>query len=120
MTRLEMIMKQDIGYNPELKKEFQFYARKAFQALVKELNLPRGSYDLRYNPGGIAVSGDVILHTDQFYVCLSQQFLGGLDIFYRRCADREDYYGGPNHWARVADLARGGGRVLAEKIRSIL
>lgn len=76
--------------------------------LAKEAGLPAGSYDIRSNRGGIAVSGEVTLHADHLYVQLSEMGVGyeGLDVLYRSCKTRQDYVGGRNHFASLRELAK--------------
>jgi hypothetical protein len=70
--------------------------------LAKALDLPSGSYDLRSNMAGIAVSGEITLHAERIYVQASQPF-GGFDsgILIRTCKGRKDYVGGPNNFASL-------------------
>ncbi len=63
-------------YAPERKRCFHAVARARPRALAAELRLLAGSYDLRSNMGGIAVSGEIILHHERVYVQVSQG--GGL------------------------------------------
>ena len=50
------------AYEPERKRRFHAAARARLCKLAAELGLPAGSYDLRSNQGGVAVSGEIILH----------------------------------------------------------
>lgn len=73
------------------------------KALLKQiaydLGFTEGSYDLRSNKGGIAVSGEVTLHSDDLYVQFADSAFGSeLQILYRRCQHRRDYTGGQNHF----------------------
>lgn len=93
--------------------------KKAFAAAAKSLCrwlrddvLDGAEGDIRFNPGGPAVSGEITLHTDKIYV----QFAGdchndpSLGVMVRTCKGRKDYCGGVNHWVRsradVAELVR--------------
>ncbi len=71
--------------------------------LARELGLPRGSTEIRSNKGGIAVSGEIILHHETLYLQVSQSSFGG-GILYRSCKGRKDFCGGVNHFADVALL----------------
>jgi hypothetical protein len=95
--KLATIMQHGIGYNPELKAEFHKAAKRCLRRLVKELGLQKGEYDLRSNMGGIAVSGEITLHTDWCYVQVSQ-FRPVAEVMFRSCEGRQDYTGGPNHF----------------------
>jgi hypothetical protein len=75
--------------------------------LVRLLGLPDGSYKIRTNLGGAAVSGDVHLHGERIYVALEQSCLNFTGFYYRKCQGRKDYCGGRNcwvHWGRIMDL----------------
>lgn len=75
------------------------------RALAKELGLQPGSYDVRSNKAGIAVTGEVTLHTDKIYVQLCQSFSSqGLTLLYRSCEGRKDYCGGTNQYQSLDGL----------------
>lgn len=97
---------EHVGYDSERKETFLQGARQYLQDLARELGLPKGSYDLRVNRGGIAVSGEVTLHTDHVYVQVAQSVMGGeYALLYRTCRGRKDYTGGGNCWLTWRDLA---------------
>lgn len=50
------------------------------------------------------MSGEVILHGDEFYCQVSIGGFGPGEILFRRCRGRSDYAGERNHWARMAEL----------------
>jgi hypothetical protein len=81
------------SYNETNKEQFRFAALKYLRRLAKELGLVKGTYSIRFNPGGIAVSGDATLHHDLFYLTIGQ--MGAL---WRTCKGQRDYTGGPNQW----------------------
>ena len=87
--------------------------------LAKALGLPPGSFDVRTNPAGPAVSGDVHLHGEWVYVSLEQTCLGpAFGFMWRLCRGRKDYTGCGNQWAgwdELLDLPR-----LAAKMRASL
>lgn len=63
--------------------------------LAADLGLSPGTFDVRDNPAGPAVSGEVILHGERIYV-----HLGGTIGYARACKGRKDYGTGmdcPNH-----------------------
>lgn len=92
------------AYNEAAKKAFQRTAAKYLRRLAKAMSLSKGEYDLRSNQGGIAVSGEVTLHTDFLYIRVEQSVVGGSGVLIRRCASRSDYTGGQNHFVERADL----------------
>ena len=92
-----------VAYNGERKKLFHAEARRALTALADALGYERGDYDLRSNQGGIAVSGEITLHSDEAYIQVSCDCRGGRVLF-RRCHNRRDYCGDPNHFATIDEL----------------
>ena len=99
------IMAKDLGYNPVAKAEFHKEGRKALKRLAAFLELAPGSFEVRSNVAGIAVSGEVVLHGTEVYVMLEQRYLGpGNEVLYRRVAGRKDYTGERNHFADVGEL----------------
>jgi hypothetical protein len=103
------------GYNEELKGEYRWLGRRVLKALATALGLAPGQYDIRWNPGGIAVSGDHRLHSDKLYVAMDDNC--GFGFFYfRSCKGRKDYSGGPNQSVRWVDFRAMGIDGLAKKI----
>lgn len=93
------------SYDDEQKKRFHLAARSRLRKLATELRLPPGTYDIRSNKGGIAVSGEITLHHDRAYVQVSQFALtSGHGILIRTAEGRRDYTGGPNHFVALALL----------------
>lgn len=91
-----------VAYDDTRKRAFHRLARRQLGLLAKALDLPSGSFDLRSNLAGIAVSGEITLHGEHIYVQTSQPF-GGFDtgILIRICKGRKDYVGGPNNFASL-------------------
>lgn len=83
------------SYDERKKNIYRNLGRKLLKRLVEIMGLQKGEYDLRWNPGGIAVSGDHTLHTDWFYLSLDDN-LGSGWFYYRTVKGRKDYSGGPN------------------------
>jgi hypothetical protein len=94
--------RKSVSYDDIRKREFHRLARRQLGLVAKALQLPASSFDLRSNSAGIAVSGEITLHSDQLYVQVSQPF-GGFDsgILIRTCQGRKDYVGGPNNFASL-------------------
>lgn len=109
------------SYNQSNKAEFRRLGMKLARELRKELGLTSETADVRYNAGGIAVSGDVILHTDNIYLTFNADGISsGLGIMYRHCKSRKDYGTGtstPNHWYRWDYLVAVGVVGLVRSIR---
>ncbi len=90
------------SYDEAQKRRFHATARSRLKQLAAELRLPHGSFEVRSNKGGIAVSGEVTLHHDQAYIQVGQFGLSsGHGILIRTCKSRRDYTGGPNHFAAL-------------------
>ena len=109
----------DCAYAPERKRRFHTLARARLRDLAKELRLNTGSFDLRSNAGGIAVSGEITLHHEDVYVQVCQPATrADTGILIRTCNGRRDYSGGRNHYAPLAlldDIP-----VLAIRVRAVM
>lgn len=93
------------AYNDAQKRSFHATGRKRLHALATALGFETGSFDLRSNQGGIAVSGEVTLHHDRLYVQVCQPATGAdSGILIRPCKGRKDYMGGPNNFAPLSTL----------------
>lgn len=107
--QLANIMKHHLnGYNgtaAKHKNDFHKEATNALHRLASELGLAPGEFSVTSNRGGIAVSGEVTLHTDTFYCQISQSPMGpGNEILFRACNGRDDYIGKHNHFAPAGML----------------
>lgn len=107
------------AYDDTQKRRFHCGARRQLRKLALALGFSRGTYDLRSNRGGMAVSGEITLHHDAVYVQVCQPATGAdSGILIRRCAGRRDYTGGRNHHAPLSaldDLP-----ALATRVRSVM
>lgn len=91
-----------VAYDDRAKRLFHSRARSQLRRLAAALGLSPGSYDLRSNPAGIAVSGEITLHTERLYVQAAQLDMGHDNgILFRTCKGRKDYVGGPNNFASL-------------------
>ncbi|WP_088343934.1 MULTISPECIES: hypothetical protein [Rhodomicrobium] len=107
------------AYDAEQKHRFHREARKRLKHLAAELGFPPGSYDLRSNPGGIAVSGEITLHHEAVYIQICQPATGhDTGIMIRTCQGRLDYAGGRNHYEPLERLGDIPG--LARRVREVL
>ena len=102
------------AYNDEVKQSFKSNAMAWIRKLAKDLALNKEHYDVRFNAGGIAVSGDAILHHDRFYL-----IIGESGVMWRTCKGRKDYTGGGNQWF-VGFGGHGDRDKLMEEIRRVL
>ncbi|MCW5738167.1 MAG: hypothetical protein KIS73_28860 [Enhydrobacter sp.] len=107
------------AYADAQKRRFHTKARTRLRQLADQLGFCPGSYDLRNNAGGIAVSGEITLHHEAVYVQVSQPATGAdTGILIRSCAGRRDYTGGRNHFAPLAlldDIP-----ALAARVKSVM
>lgn len=94
--------RKSVAYDDIRKRQFHRLAHRQLGRLAKALDLPTGSYDMRSNMAGIAVSGEITLHAECIYIQASQPF-GGFDsgLLIRTCNGRKDYIGGPNNFASL-------------------
>jgi hypothetical protein len=112
---------ESIAYAPHCYKvKWHNAASKQLNALARALGLEPGTYDVRRNYGGIAVSGEATLHGEHVYIQASQPFAGSAatGIMFRRCNGRKDYTGQRNHFAAL-DLLNNP-EALATKIEGAL
>jgi hypothetical protein len=94
-----------------LKKEYRNLGRRILKHIAEQMELAPGSYEIRWNPGGIACSGDHTLHTDKVYLALHDNI--GLGWFYwRTCKGRKDYTGGANQVISWQSLLNNGLNML--------
>lgn len=108
--------RKSVSYDPDRKRLFHSRTRRRLRQLAAALGLASGAYDLRSNQGGIAVSGEVMLHTDRLYVQACQPATGhDTGILFRTCDGRKDYVGGRNNFASLDLLDRP--NELARRIR---
>jgi hypothetical protein len=89
------------------KEKFHRDGKKVLKQLALEIGLPEGTYEIRSNKAGIAVSGEVTLHADHLYVQMYESCIGsgGIEIMYRSCGSQKDYCGDNNNFLKnVRDL----------------
>jgi hypothetical protein len=99
-ARLVATAGRDVGYDPDKKAAFLRDATIIGRALAAALGLARGEYQVRVNRGGVAVSGEVVLHTTSLYVMFYKAAGdAGRRFLWRTCVGTADYVGGPNQWA---------------------
>lgn len=96
-THTTHVWTQSCAYNEPNKRTFHLAARQRLKQLAEALRLTPGSYDIRSNRGGPAVSGEIILHHEQLYISVDRPTYGiGMGLLYRSCNGRRDYTGGRN------------------------
>jgi hypothetical protein len=65
------VASEPVAYNPEHKALFHRRGEALLVQIAQDLGYHQDQYDLRSNPAGIAVSGEITLHTDDLYVQFS-------------------------------------------------
>ena len=99
--------RKSVAFDAEAKRLFHSRAKSQLRRIAAALGLEPGSYDLRSNQAGIAVSGEITLHGDHLYVQVSQSAMGHHSgVLFRSCKGRKDYVGGPNNFASLDLLNR--------------
>jgi len=104
-VRFVNIATTPVAYNETAKREFLRVGRQMAIHLAARMGLNEDQYEGRVNKAGIAVSGEVTLHTDTHYIQFSQSWNGKFLV--RSCKGRKDYTGGCNHfvnWESLRDL----------------
>lgn len=90
---------------PADKNRFHLESKRVLRILAKQLGINAGDYELRSNKGGVAVSGEIILHSSSLYVQIHGAWsCRGIQILFRRCSGRDDMAGKVNHFAPIHAL----------------
>ncbi|KXF78213.1 hypothetical protein ATN84_23270 [Paramesorhizobium deserti] len=93
---------QSCSYDDRQKCLFHSTARSRLKKLAAELRLAGASYDIRSNKAGIAVSGEITLYHEQFYLQVGQFGLAsGHGILIRTCKGRKGFTGGLKHFVEL-------------------
>jgi len=98
--------RKSVAYDAEAKRLFHSRGKPQLRRIATALGLEPGSYDLRSNQAGIAVSGE-LRSTAITSTCRSPNrrcYHSG--ILFRTCKGRKDYVGGPNNFASLDLLNR--------------
>ena len=104
-----MLSKESASYNDPFKTKFRLIGKKAMKELARLLELR--PFDIQFNPGGIAVSGDLRLmgmwsEGNGVYICMNKDFPNAPygQVLYRTIKHMKDFAGGPNQWMRYETL----------------
>ena len=103
-------------YNDYNKQEYRKLGRRILKWIVDQLGLQTGEFDIHWNPGGVACSGDHRLNTDKFHLCCDDN-LGRGWFYWRTTKGRKDYTGGQNQIVRWELLLKQGLTPLVEQLR---
>jgi len=111
MTNTDLIRFMDLnqtdlnGYNAQSafnKDDFHRLGKKLCKEIATQLGLAPGTFEIRSNKGGIAVCGEITLHSEHLYIQFGQTMKGC--FMWRTCRGMKDYTGGPNQWMPYSDL----------------
>lgn len=105
-----LLLSEESGsYNDAFKAKFRLIGKKAMKELAGLLELR--PFDIQFNPGGIAVSGDLRLmgmwsEGNGIYISMNKFFPNAPygQILYRTIKHMKDFTGGPNQWMRYETL----------------
>lgn len=89
--------------DPDIKRDFHRLSKLVLNSIKIELDHEHS--EIRSNMGGIAVSGEITLHTDRLYVQISEGYMGK-QIMYRSCEGTKDFTGGTNRFLSLEEFAR--------------
>ena len=102
---LKTLALRGVAYDEPAKRLFHSEGRSAMRRLAEALGLKEGSFDVRSNKAGPAVSGEITLHGETLWVQLSLGPFGpDREVCFRKVRDRQDHIGERNHWASVREL----------------
>lgn len=102
---LRTLALRGVAYDEPAKRLFHSEGRASLARLAGALALDSGTFEIRSNKAGPAVSGEVTLHAEILWVQLSLGPFGpGREICFRRVQGRGDHNGERNHWASVSEL----------------
>lgn len=102
---LRTLAYRGVRYDEAAKRVFHAEARSAMRRFAEALELDEGSYDIRSNKGGPAVSGEITLHGEEVWVRLSLGVFGpDNEVAFRQVRGRDDHCGDRNRWASINEL----------------
>jgi len=105
-----LLLSEESGsYNDAFKAKFRLIGKKAMKELALLLELR--PFDIQFNPGGIAVSGDLRLmgmwsEGSGIYISMNKVLPNASygQILYRTINHMKDFTGGPNQWLQYETL----------------
>jgi hypothetical protein len=89
----------NMSYNDVNKTYFHRVGKKVMKEIANLMGFNPSDYEIRSNKGGIAVSGEVILHHNKIYIQFSEN-----GILFRKCNGMTDYCGERNNWLNWNNL----------------
>lgn len=110
MSKLDQMVAQGVCGSSQPgspKARFHNTAKRILRKVASEsLELEKGDYDLSSNVGGVAVSGEITLHSDSLYIQVSESIFGTTkaSVLVRRCNGRKDFTGEVNNFCPAVFL----------------
>ena len=102
---LKTLAYRGVAHDEPAKRLFHSEGRAAMRRLADALALDEGSFDIRSNKGGPAVSGEVTLHGEDLWAQLSLGLSGpDREVCFRKVQGRDDHLGDRNRWASIREL----------------
>lgn len=93
------------SYDYHNKKAYLAMGRLILNRLAESMRLGKGEYSVRLCEGGIAVPGEIILHSEHLYLQICPSWSSPTaQIMFRSCKGQKDYTGGQNNWSRIEVL----------------
>ncbi|OZA00400.1 MAG: hypothetical protein B7X99_04300 [Rhizobiales bacterium 17-65-6] len=116
---LRTLAYRGVSYDEAAKRTFHAEGRAAMRRLAEALEMDEGSFDIRSNKAGPAISGEITLHGEEIWVQLSLSCMGpDHEVLFRRVRGRDDHCGERNRWASINELLAPDR--FAERLRSEL
>jgi hypothetical protein len=95
---------RDFSYTYKEKQSFHLRGRTFLKNLAKDLQLT--DFEIRSIKGGIAVPGEIVLHSKGLYVMVFQNPIGNKhSILFRSTKGPKDYTGGQNFYVLIQAFA---------------
>lgn len=102
---LKTLAYRGVSHDEPAKRLFHSEGRNAMRRLADALGLGAGTFDIRSNKGGPAVSGEITLHGEEIWAQLSLGVFGvDREVCFRKVRGRGDHIGECNMWASVREL----------------
>jgi len=102
---LRTLAYRGVSYDEAAKRVFHAEGRAAMRRLAEALELDDGSFDIRCNKAGPAISGEITLHGEEVWVQLSLSCMGpDHEVLFRQVRDRSDHIGDRSRWASINEL----------------
>lgn len=102
MDRKKIADLVSIAKSGDLSRKVAFHrlGQQYLKCIAELMELPQGTFSVRSCKGGPGVMGEVILHADNLYVCLTTTSFDEdtKRFYYRTCKGQKDYTGGRNTW----------------------